>query len=70
MMHLSSPSPPPLPPPPKRYKNYHVSATELESLLQTHPAVRESLAYGVEDPKVMELVAMDVVLKQGCQVSD
>ena len=48
-----------------RYENYHVYPVELEAILHTHPSVSECLAFGVSDPKVMEIVTMAAVLKQG-----
>ncbi len=51
-----------------RFKNNHVSPTELESVLQRHPAVRESMAFGVPDPAVMEVVAAMVVANEGEEV--
>ena len=52
-----------------RYHCHLVSATELENLLANHPAVQESLVYGMEEPSVCELVSAVVVLKAGMRVS-
>ncbi len=51
-----------------RYENHHVSPTELEDLMQTHPAVKESMAFGREDPTVQQLICMIVVLKPDFEV--
>ena len=37
---------------PNRYCNNHVAPTELEDILQTHPAVAESLVFGIKEPSV------------------
>ena len=39
-----------------------MAPTELESILQTHPLVRESLVFGIKDPSVQELISAVVVL--------
>ena len=49
---------------PFRYNNNHVSPTEIENLLQTHPAVAESLVFGEKDPTVQELISAVIVLKE------
>merc|ERR1712154_685523 len=48
-----------------KYKNNHVSPAELEDVLQSHPAVLESLVFGLPDPHVQELFSAAVVLKPG-----
>lgn len=48
-----------------KYKNNHIAPTELEDIMQRHPAVKESLAFGKEDPTVQELVSFAVVKNQG-----
>ena len=48
-----------------RYCNNHVAPTELEEILQSHPAVQESLVFGVKEPSVQELISAVVVLKEG-----
>ena len=57
---------------PFRYNNNHVSPTEIENLLQEHPAVAESLVFGEKDPTVQELISAVIVLKENkhfkCQV--
>ena len=45
-----------------RYQNNHVSPTEIEAILQTHPDVKESLVFGKKDPRVQELISAVVVL--------
>ena len=34
-----------------RYQNNHVSPTEIEAILQTHPDVKESLVFGKKEEK-------------------
>ena len=46
-----------------KYKNNHVSPTELEDILQSHPAVQECLVFGLPEPSVQELFSAAVVLK-------
>jgi len=50
-----------------KYCNNHIAPTELEDILQTHPAVAECLVFGMKDPKVQELVSAVVVLKSDAQ---
>ncbi|RLI53142.1 MAG: long-chain fatty acid--CoA ligase [Candidatus Thorarchaeota archaeon] len=47
-----------------KYKGYRISASEIESVLQDHPAVMASCVVGVPDPKVGERVKAFVVLKE------
>ena len=42
-----------------------MSPAELEDVLQSHPAVLESLVFGLPDPQVQELFSAAVVLKIG-----
>ena len=42
-----------------------MSPAELEDVLQSHPAVLESLVFGLPDPQVQELFSAAVVLKTG-----
>ena len=49
----------------RRYCNNAIAPTEIESILQTHPAVVEALVFGVKDPAVQERVSAVVVLKEG-----
>jgi hypothetical protein len=51
-----------------RYKACHIAPTELEAAAQTHPAVKESLAFGFPDPHVQEMVTLVVVLNEGFTV--
>ena len=51
-----------------RYKNNHVSPTELEDLLQKHDDVQECLVFGKPDNQVQEIISAVVVLKQGSKV--
>jgi len=53
-----------------KYCNNHTSPTELDDLLQEHPAVKESLVFGIKDPKVQELISAVVVLKDGYTVTE
>ena len=45
-----------------KYCNNHTSPTQLEDILQTHPAVKESLVFGIKEPTVQELISAVVVL--------
>ncbi len=47
-----------------KHKGYRVSASEIESTLQEHPAVVASCAVGVPDEKVGERIKAYVVLKE------
>jgi acyl-CoA synthetase (AMP-forming)/AMP-acid ligase II len=47
-----------------KYNNNHVSPTEIENLLQEHPALAESLVFGEKDPTVQELISAVIVLKE------
>jgi long-chain acyl-CoA synthetase len=47
-----------------KYKGYRVSCSEIESVLQDHPAVIGACVVGVPDPKVGERIKAMVVLKQ------
>ena len=51
-----------------RYNNNHVSPTEIEAILQTHPCVKESLVFGKKDPKVQELISAVIVAHDGTKV--
>ena len=53
-----------------RYQNNHVAPTEIEDILQKHPAIQECLVYGKKDPRVQELISAVVVLKPGRKVSE
>lgn len=52
-----------------RYKNNHVAPTEIEEILQTHPAVKEALVFGVEDHEVQELISAVISLNPGAKVT-
>jgi long-chain acyl-CoA synthetase len=47
-----------------KHKGYRVSASEIEAVLQEHPAVIGSCVVGVPDPKVGERIKAYVVLKE------
>jgi long-chain acyl-CoA synthetase len=47
-----------------KHKGYRVSASEIESVLQEHPAVISSCVVGIPDPKVGERIKAFVVLKK------
>jgi long-chain acyl-CoA synthetase len=47
-----------------KHKGYRVSASEIESVLQEHPAVMASCVVGVPDEKVGERIKAYVVLKE------
>ena len=51
-----------------RFNNNHVSPTELEDILQRHPAVQECLVFGKPDPKVQELITAVVVQRKETKV--
>lgn len=51
-----------------RWKNNQISPTELEEIMQSHPAVQESLVFGRPDPTVQEIVSAVVVLNPGFNV--
>lgn len=53
-----------------RYDNKPIAPTELEDILQTHPAVKESLVFGITDFKVMELVSVVICLNPGYEITD
>jgi len=48
---------------------YKVSALEIESVLSSHPAIRECAVVGIEDAEWGERVAAAVVLKPGCSLT-
>ncbi len=47
-----------------KHKGYRVSSSEIEAVLQEHPAVMGSCVVGVADPKVGERIKAFVVLKE------
>jgi long-chain acyl-CoA synthetase len=47
-----------------KHKGYRISASEIEAVLQEHPAVIESCVVGLADPKVGERIKAFVVLKK------
>ena len=47
-----------------KHKGYRVSSSEIESILQEHPAVVGSCVVGVPDPRVGERIKAFVVLKE------
>ena len=50
-----------------KYKGFRVSASEIEAVLQSHPAVIGACVVGVPDPRVGERVKAMVVLKEGAR---
>ena len=40
-----------------------MAPTQLEDILQTHPAVVESLVFGIKEPSVQELISAVIVLR-------
>jgi long-chain acyl-CoA synthetase len=48
-----------------KHKGYRISASEIEAVLQEHPAVTGSCVVGVPDPKVGERIKALVVLRTG-----
>jgi len=51
------------------YKNVRIPPTELEDILQEHPAVSEAMVFGKPDPILRELVTGVVVLEPAYQAS-
>ncbi len=47
-----------------KHKGYRISASEIEAVMQEHPAVIESCVVGIPDPKVGERIKAFVVLKK------
>ena len=47
-----------------------MAPTELEEILQKHPAVYECLVFGRPEPSVQELICAVVSLKQGMEASE
>jgi long-chain acyl-CoA synthetase len=47
-----------------KHKGYRISSSEIEAVLQEHPAVTGACAIGVPDPKVGERIKAFVVLKE------
>lgn len=47
-----------------KHKGYRISSSEIEAVLQEHPAVIESCVVGVADEKVGERIKAFVVLKK------
>jgi long-chain acyl-CoA synthetase len=47
-----------------KHKGYRISASEIEAVLQEHPAVIESCVVGIPDAKVGERIKAFVVLKK------
>ncbi len=47
-----------------KHKGYRISASEVESVLQEHPAVMATCVVGLPDPKVGERIKAYVVLKE------
>lgn len=47
-----------------KHKGYRISASEIEAVLQEHPAVIESCVVGVPDPKSGQRIKAFVVLKK------
>jgi long-chain acyl-CoA synthetase len=47
-----------------KHKGYRISASEIEAVLQEHPAVIESCVVGVPDEKVGQRIKAFVVLKK------
>jgi long-chain acyl-CoA synthetase len=48
-----------------KHKGYRVSCSEIEAILQNHPAVIGACVVGIPDPKVGERIKGIVVLKEG-----
>ena len=52
-----------------KYKNNHVSPTEIEDILQKHEAVQDCLVFGKKEPSVQELISAVVAVKPDAKVS-
>jgi long-chain acyl-CoA synthetase len=48
-----------------KYKGYRISCSEIEMVLQSHPAVKEACVIGISNPDVGELIKAIVILKGG-----
>ncbi len=48
-----------------KYKGNRISCSEIEMVLQNHPAVKEACVIGISNPEVGELIKAIVVLKGG-----
>jgi fatty-acyl-CoA synthase len=46
----------------------NVSPVEVEDMMHSHPAIKQSQVIGVPDPRLMEVVAAYVILKDGASV--
>jgi len=53
-----------------KYKNNHVSPTELEDVLQKHSSVKESLVFGIENSEVQEIISAVIVLRPGHEATE
>ena len=49
---------------------HKIAPVEVETVLSSHPAVREAVVFGLPDATRQEMVAAFVVLHQGCSPSD
>jgi long-chain acyl-CoA synthetase len=47
-----------------KYKGYRVSCTEIEAVLQDHPAINDACVVGVPDPRVGERIKAMAVLRE------
>lgn len=48
-----------------KYKGYRISSSEIETVLQNHPAVKEACVIGISNPEVGELIKAIVIFKEG-----
>ena len=46
-----------------KYQANHVSPIEIENILHQHPAIKDCVVFGKNDPEVQELISAAVVLK-------
>uniref|UniRef100_A0A1B0CQ59 Putative acyl-coa synthetase n=1 Tax=Lutzomyia longipalpis TaxID=7200 RepID=A0A1B0CQ59_LUTLO len=53
-----------------KYNNFHVTPSEIEEILETHPGVSQAVVVGIPDPVFTDLPAALVICKQGKQVSE
>ena len=52
-----------------KYKNCHISPTEIEKVAMDHPDIIDIGVYGIQDEKVQEIVSAVIVKKENCQLS-
>uniref|UniRef100_A0A1L8DZ42 Putative acyl-coa synthetase n=1 Tax=Nyssomyia neivai TaxID=330878 RepID=A0A1L8DZ42_9DIPT len=53
-----------------KYNNYHVTPSEIEQILETHPGVSQAVVVGIPDQVFTDLPAAVVVRKNGTSVTE